>query len=188
MYVRQIHGMYGLLKLRQAEMARGLRSRTTSATLLNASSSRSHAGITLHVRQRRLLPEGGEEVLETKLHLVDLAGQPGPGYLITILLQHRTGCSLHHRAFLLQPGSSDCMSRLHRHAPLHGMSHHLQSNPYPAKVPISDNAHACMLHERAWCDAGSERRDRSGAVGQQLAEATSINSGLFHLREVQQPT
>ena len=55
-------------------MARGLRSRTTSATLLNASSSRSHAGVTLHVRQRRLLSEEGQEVMEAKLHLVDLAG------------------------------------------------------------------------------------------------------------------
>ncbi|KAK9828050.1 hypothetical protein WJX81_004872 [Elliptochloris bilobata] len=89
-----------------AELARGLRGRATSATLLNASSSRSHAGVTLHVRQRRLTPGGapGREVLEAKLHLVDLAG--------------------------------------------------------------------------------SERRDCSGAVGQRLAEATSINSGLFHLREV----
>ena len=59
-------------------MARGLGSRTTAATLLNASSSRSHAGITLHVRQRRTLAQGGEEALEAKLHLVDLAGLQPP--------------------------------------------------------------------------------------------------------------
>ena len=56
-------------------MARGLRGRTTSATSMNASSSRSHAGLTLHVLQR-LSPANNTpgEVLEAKLHLVDLAG------------------------------------------------------------------------------------------------------------------
>ena len=67
----------------QIEMARGLRSRTTAATLLNATSSRSHAGITLHVRQHRLLSEGGDEVVEAKLHLVDLAGLQLPHALYT---------------------------------------------------------------------------------------------------------
>ena len=61
----------------QAELARGLRGRATSATLLNASSSRSHAGLTLHVTQRRPTASGApDEVLEAKLHLVDLAGAP----------------------------------------------------------------------------------------------------------------
>ena len=72
----------------QAELARGLRSRTTAATLLNASSSRSHAGITLHIRQRRMLSEGGDEVVEAKLHLVDLAGLQHANTLST--QRHRT--------------------------------------------------------------------------------------------------
>lgn len=59
----------------QAEMEKGLRSRTTSATLLNASSSRSHSGIMLHVSQRsRGVMNTSGEAFEAKLHLVDLAG------------------------------------------------------------------------------------------------------------------
>ena len=83
-------GMYGVpYYFWQAEMARGLRSRTTAATLLNASSSRSHAGITLHVRQRYMLSEGGEEALEAKLHLVDLAGLQFPkSYPLDIIAAH----------------------------------------------------------------------------------------------------
>lgn len=95
--------------LRQAELARGLRSRTTAATLLNASSSRSHAGVTLHVCQRRLPSEGREEVLEAKLHLVDLAGLQLPTFLTS--RHHRTTCLHSIELCYALPGYSEFLDK-----------------------------------------------------------------------------
>lgn len=55
----------------------GEQGRSTSATVLNACSSRSHALFTVHV-EARASADARERALLSKLHLVDLAGSERP--------------------------------------------------------------------------------------------------------------
>lgn len=54
-------------------MDEGNRFRTTAATAMNESSSRSHAVFTITLTQTRHTEDGNHEIL-SKIHLVDLAG------------------------------------------------------------------------------------------------------------------
>jgi hypothetical protein len=83
--VRERAGVIAVSGLREAPcadvdavlraLARGVLARTTAATAMNATSSRSHALFTLLVERRRRAPAPGEpRTVCAKFHLVDLAG------------------------------------------------------------------------------------------------------------------
>jgi hypothetical protein len=63
----------------ESVLALGKRNRVTGATLMNATSSRSHAVFTITVETGETAKDGKQHIRVGKLNLIDLAGCAGAG-------------------------------------------------------------------------------------------------------------
>ena len=144
-------------------MERGLARRSTSETRMNAQSSRSHAVLTLHLESATRTDSGLLAVKSSRLNLVDLAGQPinpeeycHPRVTVQAIKgAHSIGRKSLHQCTSANDKSSGAVRR------------------FQSRSSVGASA-----------AAGSERNKSSGAAGDRLREACSINQSLTTLGRV----
>ena len=159
-----------------AALAHGTEQRATSATAMNATSSRSHAVLSVKIA----FTEGSQ----SSLHLIDLAGDS--------LLCHASHAWQHVASLLQVKRSAVVQVAFPRTqiAPLElcdlPQLHRIrQEEHWVSANPARDGAHLCSECTMSWRrDAGSERIGRSGVAGQALKEAQCINKSLSALGDV----